>query len=117
VTSLASELAQSANPDDRDHYGYGSGRRLCPGIHLAERNMFLAMAKLLWAFDFAPEKDEKTGKEVEIDTDPTTGYSEGFLVCAKKFGLSVKARGEGRRKTILREFEEGKRDVLDKFED
>src|ERR1700733_6302398 len=32
--------------------GTGAGRRLCPGIHLAERNLFIAMAKLLWAFSF-----------------------------------------------------------------
>ena len=115
VTALASELAQSANPEDRDHYGYGSGRRLCPGIHLAERNLFLGIAKLLWAFDFAPGMGED-GKTVELDTDPTTGYSEGFLVCAKPFALDVKVRSEKRRETILKEYEQAERDVFSLFE-
>ncbi|EXJ84778.1 hypothetical protein A1O3_05450 [Capronia epimyces CBS 606.96] len=115
ITALASELAQASNPDDRDHYGYGSGRRLCPGIHLAERNLFLGIAKLLWAFDFAPGKDEH-GNIVEPDTHPTTGYSEGFLVCAKPFALDVQVRSEQRRDTIIREYEVAKRDVFSSFE-
>ena len=49
VTALAPELATAADYERRDHYGYGSGRRLCPGIHLAERNLFLGVAKLLQA--------------------------------------------------------------------
>jgi cytochrome P450 len=50
-----------------DLYGYGSGRRLCPGIHLAERNLFLGIAKLLWAFDSASGKDE-AGRTITPDT-------------------------------------------------
>ncbi|EXJ54354.1 hypothetical protein A1O7_09693 [Cladophialophora yegresii CBS 114405] len=115
VTALASELAQSVNPEDRDHYGYGSGRRLCPGIHLAERNLFLGISKLLWAFDFAPGTDGQ-GKPTMPDTNPTTGYSEGFLVCAKPYALEVKVRSEKRRETILKEFEDAKRDVLSAFD-
>jgi hypothetical protein len=115
VTALASELAQASNPDDRDHYGYGSGRRLCPGIHLAERNLFLAIAKLLWAFDFKPGRDED-GQEVLPDVDPKTGYSEGFLVCAKPYKLDVKVRSENREHTILKEYASAKRDYFDAFD-
>lgn len=111
VTALAPELAQASDPNDRDHYGYGSGRRICPGIHLAERNMFLAFAKLLWAFEFTSGLDAD-GKPVEIDTDPASAYSEGFLVCAKKYPLEVKVRSEKRRQTIEREYREAERDVF-----
>ncbi|KIW14371.1 hypothetical protein PV08_07153 [Exophiala spinifera] len=115
VTALASELAQSSNPDDRDHYGYGSGRRLCPGIHLAERNLFLAIAKLLWAFEFGPGTNEE-GSVVYPDIDPRTGYSEGFLVCAKPYALDAKCRSVKREDTIYREYEEAKRDVFSAFD-
>lgn len=115
ITALASELAQSVNPDDRDHYGYGAGRRLCPGIHLAERNLFLAIAKLLWAFDFKPAKDAQ-GKDIIPDTSPTSGYSEGFLVCAKNYELDVKVRSDKRKDTILREYEAAKTDYFAKFD-
>lgn len=114
VTKLAPELAAAADPEDRDHYGYGAGRRLCPGIHLAERNLFLGMAKLLWAFDFGPGKDE-SGAVIEPDVDPLTAYSEGFLVCAHPFGCEIKARSEKRRDTILREFSMAESSVFSKY--
>lgn len=109
-TRLAPDLA-NGKWEDRDHYGYGAGRRFCPGAHLAERNLFLAMAKLLWAFEIKP----KSGGAGEINTDPATGYSEGFLVCAKDFECEFVVRGEERRETILREFEERK-GTFDGFE-
>ncbi|PPQ87190.1 hypothetical protein CVT25_015020 [Psilocybe cyanescens] len=33
---------------------FGSGKRLCPGMHLANMNLNLAVMRLIWAFDFAP---------------------------------------------------------------
>lgn len=98
VTTLAADLANGAW-EHRDHYGYGTGRRFCPGVHLAERNLFLGMAKLLWAFDMKPKK-------AAPDTDPVTGYCEGFLVCANDFEAEFEVRGEKRREAILREFGE-----------
>lgn len=109
VTTLAPELA-NGKWENRDHYGYGVGRRFCPGAHLAERNLFLAMAKLLWAFNIRP------GKGVSLDTDAATGYWEGFLVCAKDFDAQFEVRGgEQRRQTILKEFDET-RDEFAKYE-
>ena len=114
-TTLAPELAAAADYESRDHYGYGSGRRLCPGIHIAERNLFLALAKLTWAFEFRPGKDEE-GKVVEPDVDNETGYSEGFLVCAKPFLCDITVRGEKRRETILAEFETAETDVFSRYQ-
>ncbi|KAL5323736.1 hypothetical protein ACEPPN_008277 [Leptodophora sp. 'Broadleaf-Isolate-01'] len=118
VTKLAPELAASADYDARDHYGYGSGRRLCPGIHLAERNLFLGIAKLLWAFEILPGKDENglRIKNEDIDVDPVTAYSEGFLTCAHPFGCEVQVRGGTRKETILREFGKAETEVFEKYE-
>lgn len=115
VTALAPVLAAATDENTRDHYGYGSGRRMCPGIHLAERNLFLAISKLLWAFDFKPGVDED-GKRVKLDIDPVTGYSEGFLVCAKPFKCEITVRSQERKKTIEREYEDAKRDIFPQFE-
>ena len=114
-TTLAPELASSADYAARDHYAYGAGRRICPGMHLAERNLFLAIAKLAWGFDIGPKVEG--GKKVDVDMDPTTGYSEGFLICARSFECEIEVRGEGRRGTIMREFEEAEREVLGKYAD
>ncbi|EXJ68791.1 uncharacterized protein A1O5_07722 [Cladophialophora psammophila CBS 110553] len=115
-TLLASEYAASADYESRDHYAYGAGRRLCPGIHLAERNLFQAISKLLWAFNFERGEDE-AGGPVEPDTDPITGYSEGFLVCAKHFPCKITVRSEMRRETIMREFQRAQEEVFHKYED
>lgn len=79
----------------RDHFGYGAGRRVCPGIHLAERNLFIAMAKLLWAFDFS----KKEGDTGEIES------SIGFLQCVREYDCQITVRSAGRAETIRREFE------------
>ncbi|KAI0395695.1 putative cytochrome P450 [Xylariaceae sp. FL0594] len=114
-TRPAAEYAASADPGARDHYTYGFGRRICPGIHLAERELFLGVAKLLWGFDFAPQIDATTGRAVPIDTNPETGYSEGFLVCPKPFPCVVKTRSSRRRETILAEYARAEAEVFSKY--
>lgn len=108
VTELATELSNGPW-EKRDHYGYGTGRRFCPGAHLAERNLFLAMAKILWAYKI------KEGKK-PVNTDPIEGYCEGFLVCCYDFDAEFEVRGETRKATILREYEEAERDVFGKYQ-
>lgn len=113
-TKLAAKYAASADYMNRDHYIYGAGRRICPGIHLAEREMFLGTAKLLWGFDFAQQEDE-LGRLIPIDTDPVTGYTEGFLVCPKEFACRISPRSKKRADTIMREFDVADRDIFSKY--
>ncbi|KAL2862702.1 cytochrome P450 [Aspergillus lucknowensis] len=115
VTSLASEFAGSSDPDTSDHYGYGTGRRIFPGIHVSERNLLLAIAKIIWAFDIEAGSDEE-GNRVEPDSSPGTGYSEGFLVCAKDFKCTIRPRSDARRETIMREFSEEQEQIFAGFE-
>ncbi|QUC19183.1 uncharacterized protein UV8b_03424 [Ustilaginoidea virens] len=45
--------AQSSNLADagrRDHWMFGAGRRICPAICVAEREIWLALSRLLWSF-------------------------------------------------------------------
>jgi cytochrome P450 family 619 len=102
---LAAYYATSADYANRDHYVYGAGRRICPGVHLAERKLFLAVAKLLWAFDFKPAKDAD-GKEAEVGVDPVKDYVEGVLLSPKPFGIEITPRSEARRRTILKELDQ-----------
>nr|BAL05141.1 cytochrome P450 [Phanerodontia chrysosporium] len=46
----SAESAHQANAMERDHWSFGAGRRICPGINVAERILFLAISRLLWAF-------------------------------------------------------------------
>jgi len=88
---------------------------LCPGIHLAERNLFIAVSKLLWAFGFEATEGEEDG-EGGIGVDPVGDYNEGFLHCPRPFGVTITPRSETRRLTVMKEFEEVK-EVFGKFEE
>ena len=107
--ALAPTYAAAGDGKPRDHLGYGAGRRICPGIHLAERNLFIGVAKLLWAFEFREPHGASS------DVSPETGASQGFLHCPKDYECSVTLRSEAKRGTILRELEEAQ-DVFDGFE-
>ena len=57
---------QSANlsdPTKRDHYAFGAGRRICPGYHVAERSLAVAIMRILWAFRIGPS----AGQSLPLD--------------------------------------------------
>lgn len=114
VTALASELA-GGDWGRRYHYGYGAGRRVCQGMHLAERNLFLAMAKSLWAFNIEAGQDA-LGNRIEPDISNETGYSAGFLVCAEPCACKITPRSTERKTTIFREFETAESDVFSRYD-
>ncbi|KAF5867860.1 putative cytochrome p450 protein [Botrytis fragariae] len=81
----------ATNPDvtKRDHFVYGAGRRLCQGMHIADRSMFIAMARLLWAFDFRRAVDKKTNEEIVPDMENLT---EGLFVAPEPFDADIVPR-------------------------
>ncbi|KAI9037331.1 cytochrome P450 [Aspergillus affinis] len=54
----SAESAHLADPEKRDHWMFGAGRRMCPGVNLAERVIWLSISRLLWAFDMVEIPDE-----------------------------------------------------------
>jgi len=103
---LANEYAVSADYKNRDHYGYGAGRRLCPGIHLAERSMWRTAAKLLWAFDFAELPDHP------LDVN---AYTSANLVGPLEYKISVKVRSPEHLALVKKELA-GALDFLSQYE-
>lgn len=114
-TLLAYEYAASADFENRDHYGYGSGRRICPGIHLAERNLFLARTKLLWAFSFAEKRDTQGRRISPVDVDAATGYTKGLMQRPKPFDCEIRPRSEARQETILKEYAHAKENIFSQY--
>ncbi|KAF8073465.1 cytochrome P450 [Lyophyllum atratum] len=57
------ESAKLANVMERDHWTFGAGRRICPGLPVAERELWLAISRLLWAFSFRSLPDEPISLE------------------------------------------------------
>lgn len=99
-TQTAAEAANNPDASKRDHFVFGAGRRLCQGMHIAERSLFLAIARMLWAFDFKLARDA-AGNEVKPDADDLT---EGMLVCPKPFPAQIVPRDEKKSARVKAEW-------------
>lgn len=75
-TLSSQESAVQADFNKRDHFTFGAGRRICPGLHIADRSLFLTFSRLLWAFNMEPEKDWAR----EIDPFMRDAMTPGFIV-------------------------------------
>lgn len=98
----AAEAALASDYTQRDHYLFGAGRRVCQGMHIAERSLFLAISRLLWAFDFEMAVDEE-GKKIVPDADE---LQEGVFVQPKRFPARVAVRSEERAEAVRKGWQE-----------
>jgi len=98
-------LTGKAHPSKSGHSSFGWGRRICPGASLAENSVYIALAKMLWAFDIQP----KHGVSYN-----TFAYTEGFNIRPQSFACEIKIRSEAHRLVLLSELK-GAEAVLDKF--
>ena len=48
---------------DHDRHCLRCSRRICPGIHVTERELWLAISRLLWAFEIRSLPDEPISME------------------------------------------------------
>jgi hypothetical protein len=99
-TQTAAEAANNPDASKRDHFVFGAGRRLCQGMHIGERSLFLAMSRLLWAFEFHKAVGAN-GKEIVPDADDLT---EGLFVLPKAFPAKIVPRNAKRVKTVQAEW-------------
>lgn len=53
-------------------YLFGYGRRICPGLHLAEASIFLSIAMTLSAYDIRKKRDAE-GNVIELKLDYSSG--------------------------------------------
>ncbi|KAJ7917388.1 cytochrome P450 [Mycena leptocephala] len=90
---------------------FGFGRRICPGIHVAQNSINLNAMNLLWGFDFNPEIDVD-GKLVPADT---FAYKKGGLAGPLPFKCQITPRTTEKAKIIEHEFLEAA-DTFSKFE-
>lgn len=99
------EIATSADPESlRHNYIFGAGRRLCQGIHIAERSLFLAAACLLWAFDIS------TPDPGAIDTEDLRG---GLAMVPAPFECHIRPRDARRADLVRREWSRMQEEFLD----
>ncbi|KAF9634882.1 Cytochrome P450 [Lasiodiplodia theobromae] len=91
---------------------FGAGRRICPGQHLAEKNLFLTVSKILWACEISQKKD-KRGVDVPIDAEK---FAPGGVISLAEYAVDIKPRSEGRNAVIKAEWEAGRGQFLDEEE-
>lgn len=83
-------------PNLQNYSAFGFGRRICPGMHIAERSLNLLIARIAWACDIG-KKTDSSGEEVPV---PLYDYVSGFNVQPNRFAFDLKARGEQRWRII-----------------
>lgn len=75
---------------------FGAGRRICPGMLVAEREIWLTISRMLWAFDM----QQIDGKPIDLNEyDGESGRSP------MPFEIRLRPRFEGARKILEEELE------------
>lgn len=90
------ESAQIPDVSQRDHFSFGAGRRVCQGMHVADRSLFLVIARLMWAFDISKAVDGD-GNEIAPEQDDLVG---GFLMQPRIFPVRITPRSELRASRV-----------------
>src|SRR5277367_672086 len=104
----AADSAANPNASQRDHFTFGSGRRICQGMHVAERSLFLGMSRILWGFNITPKL--RDGKPVPINPDHLT---QGFVCMPDTFECEITARDEKRSRLIREDWQAAKKEYID----
>ncbi|KAG8629890.1 hypothetical protein KVT40_001509 [Elsinoe batatas] len=77
----------------KGHWSFGPGRRVCVGYNVAQTNLWIAIARLLYCFDFKPVE----GRPIEIDKIEWGHWEQPH------FAVDIKPRSEKHRQLIVRE--------------
>lgn len=96
--TTSEQSKNSANVKDRDHFAFGSGRRICPGYHVAERSLAIAIMRLVWAFEIVPAPNAK----LPLDSRDWPGEMPGNP--GEHMSVMLKVRSEAKKRMIDDEF-------------
>ena len=101
----------ASNPDGtkRDNFSFGAGRRICQGIHVAERSLFLGISRILWALDIRPAEDA-SGNPIIPDQDKLT---QGFVCMPVEYPAKITPRSKERADIVRREWQQAEKEQLD----
>jgi cytochrome P450 len=86
-------------PNLQNFSAFGFGRRICPGMNIAENSLHLLAARLAWTI----EVRKRDGVEV-----PLYDYTDGFNVQPKPFVFELLARSEAKTAVLERSWDEGR---------
>lgn len=98
----ASAYANSPDVDARDHFGYGGGKRVCVGLHLAERSLFIMTSRLLHAFNIKHALDANK-QPIPVDPDASR---PGLIMAPEEFRAAFEVRSERLAELLRNEWEQ-----------
>ncbi|CUS13703.1 unnamed protein product [Tuber aestivum] len=86
--------------DDREnvHYGFGFGRRACPGRHISSNSLFVNYARILWGFNVEYAKNSD-GTVIPVDE---WNMTQGFMSRPVRYKASITPRDAKRVEVIDR---------------
>ncbi len=87
---------------------FGSNGRYV-GIHVAERSLFLAISRILWAFDITPVEDEN-GSPIIPDQERLT---QGFVCMPEEYRAKIMPRSPKRAELVRNEWKAAEEALLD----
>ncbi|OAG07382.1 cytochrome P450 [Paraphaeosphaeria sporulosa] len=96
--TTSEQSKNSANVKDRDHFAFGSGRRICPGYHVAERSLAIAIMRLVWAFEVVPAPN------ATLPLNPRDYPGEMPGNPGEHMPIMLKVRSQAKRKVIDNEY-------------
>ncbi|CAZ84036.1 unnamed protein product [Tuber melanosporum] len=84
--------------DDEEnvHYGFGFGRRACPGRHIAINSLFINCARIIWGFNVEHAKNSD-GTVIPVDEWDMT---QGFMSRPVRYKASITPRDAKRVEVI-----------------
>ena len=84
-------------PSLQNYSSFGFGRRICPGMNIAERSLFILTARIAWAFQFSRKLDAN-GNQIHV---PDYDYVVGFNTWPNKFPFELNPRSEKRKQIVV----------------
>lgn len=101
AADLAEMHPSKKHPSKDGQSSFGWGRRICPGAGLAQNSLFIALARLLWAYELRPVR-EADGSLRKYDT---FAYTEGFNIRPQPFECDIRVRSDKHRQVLLKEMD------------
>ncbi|CAL1702684.1 unnamed protein product [Somion occarium] len=112
---LNSEFGTKPNADTtglRSDLHFGSGRRICPGNHLANSSIIMNVINLLWGFDMKIADAANRDRHVPIRAED---FTTGIAIGPKPFKCNIQPRSE-KHAALIREAYAQARPTLSIFE-
>ncbi|KAG9203636.1 hypothetical protein G6514_002654 [Epicoccum nigrum] len=93
------DATQMESTGRRLTYAFGAGRRICPRMESAKKNLPLGTAKFLWASEILPPYSAKG-----IDPSMEMGYISDLALRPKVFDVKVKLRERLSKENIVKHY-------------